>query len=193
MGNGKPSLPFGTWHGAQQTPKDVRPHTARRGQVSEAKASTILDALRYDCDALIAEATAIRVRLAEAEGGYYFMSLYALLMGVFSQIDLYSSLWKGSTGKGQTARMRGFLDRFSGRDPEASVLAVQLYRHTLMHTGRPRLLLNETTGTYHAFLLHWGRARADERAHYTVNREGKLTLNLECLLEDLDRMLPTVS
>jgi hypothetical protein len=154
-----------------------------------ATAANILASLRYDFDAFKREATEIRETLADAQGAYYFMSLYALLMGVFSQVDLYAALLAGSIGKGQTKRMRDFLNRYSGRDPFASMLAVQLYRHTLMHTSRPRLLLDETTGRTHAFLLHWGRKRADAAAHYTVDADGKLTLNLESLVEDVSRML----
>ena len=58
-----------------------------------------------------------------------------------------------------------------------------------MHTSRPRLLRDETTGTTHGFLLHWGRKRADASVHYTVDAEGKLTLNVECLVEDLSAAL----
>lgn len=154
-----------------------------------ATAANILASLRHDFDAFKREATEIREKLADADGAYYFMSLYALLMGVFSQVDLYAALLAGSIGKGQTQRMRDFLNRYSGRDPLASMLAVQLYRHTLMHTSRPRLLLDETTGRTHAFLLHWGRKRGHASAHYTIDADGKLTLNLECLVEDVSRML----
>jgi hypothetical protein len=114
------------------------------------------------------------------------MSLYALLMAVFSQVDLLASLSAGTTrARGQTKRMTAFLERHTKRDPQAITLAVQLYRHTLMHTGRPRELLDESTGRRHYFLLHWGRDQADETAHFTVDEDGELTLNLECLLEDL--------
>jgi hypothetical protein len=154
-----------------------------------ATAANILASLRHDFDAFAREATEIREELADPARPYYFMSLYALLMGVFSQVDLYAALWAGSLGRGQTTRMRNFLNRYSGHDPLANMLAVQLYRHTLMHTSRPRLLLDETTGRTHAFLLHWGRKRADPAAHYTVDGEGKLTLNLESLVEDVSRML----
>lgn len=54
-----------------------------------------------------------------------------------------------------------------------------------MHTGRPRELLEKSTGRRRYFLLHWGRKGADEAAHFTVNESGNLTLNLECLLEDI--------
>lgn len=154
-----------------------------------ATSANILASLRYDLDAFTREATAIREKLADDSSPKFFMSLFALLMGAFSQVDLWAALWAGSLGKGQTKRMRGFLDRYSGRESTASMLAVQLYRHTLMHTGRPRMLLNESTGVAHGFLLHWGRKRADVSVHYTVNADGKLTLNLECLIEDLSLAL----
>jgi hypothetical protein len=56
-----------------------------------ATAGNILASLRHDFDAFKREATEIRETLADAQGAYYFMSLYALLMGVFSQVDLYAA------------------------------------------------------------------------------------------------------
>jgi hypothetical protein len=146
----------------------------------------ILERLSLDLSSLIRETTEIRERLARVAQPKYYMSLYALLMAVFSQVDLLGCLFAGSVKtRGQTKRMMTFLTRYTKRKPEAITLAVQLYRHTLMHTGRPRELLNESTVQRHYFLLHWGREHADEAAHFTVDVEGKLTLNLECLLEDL--------
>ena len=146
----------------------------------------ILERLSLDLSSLIRETTEIRERLARVAQPKYYMSLYALLMAVFSQVDLLGCPFAGSVKtKGQTKRMMEFLARYTMRKPEAIALAVQLYRHTLMHTGRPRELLDESTGQRHYFLLHWGREHADEAAHFTVDVEGKLTLNLECLLEDL--------
>lgn len=154
-----------------------------------ASAENILAARRYDFDAFAREATEIREKLADVARPYYFMSLYALLMGAFSQVDIWSALWAGTLRGNQTKRMRRFLDRFMNRDETANMLAVQLYRHTLMHTGRPRLLFDGATGVTHSFLLHWGRRLADSSVHYTVDAEGKLTLNLECLIEDLSGAL----
>ncbi|HEX4955424.1 MAG TPA: hypothetical protein VF017_18695 [Thermoanaerobaculia bacterium] len=146
----------------------------------------ILERLSLDISSLMREATAIREQLARTAQPKYYMSLYAMLMAVFSQVDLLGCLFAGSVKtKGQTKRMIKFLARYTKRKPEAIMLAVQLYRHTLMHTGRPRELLDETTGQRHYFLLHWGREHADEAAHFTVTVDGTLTLNLECLLEDL--------
>ncbi len=79
-----------------------------------ATATNILTALRRDVDAFGAEATAIRETLAEAPGAYFYMSLYALLMGAFSLVDLHSSLWTAGLQMNQTNRMRAYLDRSQG-------------------------------------------------------------------------------
>jgi len=44
--------------------------------------------------------------------------------------------WSGN--KPQTERMVDFMDRYMGYERQAHSLAVQLWRHKLMHTARPR-------------------------------------------------------
>ncbi len=148
--------------------------------------SAIVDSLRRDLSSLVRESTEIRERCAATAQPKYYMSLYALLMGAFSQVDLFAALRTGTLEtRGQTERMRKFLRDFTAHEEDAIAHAVQLYRHTLMHTGRPRNLLEKNTGRRRCYLLHWGRKDADEASHFTVNEAGTLTLNLECLLEDL--------
>ncbi|MEO8340048.1 MAG: hypothetical protein ABI604_10075 [Nitrospirota bacterium] len=147
--------------------------------------SAIVDRLRLDLSSLVRESTEIRERCAATAQPKYYMSLYALLMGAFSQVDLFAALCAGTLGRGQAERMRKFLQDFTAHEEDAIAHAVQLYRHTLMHTGRPRKLLEENTGRRRCYLLHWGRKGEDEASHFTINEAGTLTLNLECLLEDL--------
>jgi hypothetical protein len=148
--------------------------------------SAIVDRLRRELSSLVRESTEIRERCAATAQPKYYMSLYALLMGAFSQVDLFAALRAGTLEtRGQTVRMRKFLRDFTTHETDAIAHAVQLYRHTLMHTGRTRELLEKSTDRRRYFLLHWGRKGADEAAHFTVNKAGKLTLNLECLLEDI--------
>ncbi len=145
----------------------------------------ILTTLRRDLHSRQREATAIREHLGVGYQPKFYMSLYALLMAAFAQVDLFAALREGKQPKGNKHDMRRFLADFTSRDPSAIAHAIQLYRHTTMHTGRPRELVNPQSGQRRYYLLHWGREGADEAAHLTVDGTGKLTLNLECLLEDV--------
>lgn len=145
----------------------------------------IMITLRRDLLSLQREATAIREQFGTGHQPKFYMSLYALLMATFAQVDLFSALRNGKLPKGDTHDMSRFLADFIARDRSAIAQAIKLYRHTTMHTGRPRKLVNPQSVQSLDYLLHWGRKGADEAAHLTVDSAGKLTLNLECLLEDV--------
>jgi hypothetical protein len=145
----------------------------------------IMITLRRDLLSLQREATAIREQFGAGHQPKFHMSLYALLMATFAQVDLFSALRAGKRPKGDKQDMSRFLTAFTSRDPSAIAHAIQLYRHTTMHTGRPRKLRDLRSGQTRYYLLHWGRRGADEVAHLTVDGDGNLTLNLECLLEDV--------
>lgn len=117
-------------------------------------------------------------------------TLYGYMMGVFARLDLYSSYWKGSTeSRGQTKRMVQFMSTYLSQDLEANAVAVQLWRHKLMHTSRPRAITDQHTGISYYWLLHWWERLPLER-HYTfTNSSGRRILNLGLvyLIEDLRR------
>ncbi len=50
--------------------------------------------------------------------------------------------------------------------------AIKLWRHTLMHTAEPHLLLDRSTGLEHRWLLHWGKELPHEQ-HMTITSYGK--------------------
>jgi len=66
-------------------------------------------------------------------------TLYGYMMGVFARIDLVSAHWRG-TYDGQTQRMVQFMDRYFCTNHKANSVAVQMWRHKLMHTAKPRYL-----------------------------------------------------
>jgi len=65
----------------------------------------ILSRLGRDLLALLREATEIRVRLAIPAEPKFYMSLYALIMGAFSQVDLLATL--GAETEPQRDGLRG--------------------------------------------------------------------------------------
>jgi hypothetical protein len=80
-----------------------------------------------------------------------------------------------------------FLNTFIRQETEANSLAVQVWRHKLMHTSEPRFLLNEATGKFYRWLLHWHEHLPREQ-HFTFAETADskiLNLGLMYLIEDL--------
>jgi hypothetical protein len=74
-------------------------------------------------------------------GPYHGMPrmLYGYMMSCFSFIDLLSQYAGSGVGsQGQTPRMISFMDQYFGYEHSTNAVAVQLWRHTLMHTANPR-------------------------------------------------------
>jgi len=53
-------------------------------------------------------------------------------------IDRYSGMWAGYK-KSQTKRMIDFLERYLNYDREESRAAIKIWRHSLAHTGHPKM------------------------------------------------------
>lgn len=117
-------------------------------------------------------------------------TLYGYMMRVFAWVDLLSSYWKGSTSsKGQTLRMIDFMERYINPHREAHNVAVQMWRHKLMHTAKPRPLSDPGTGKVFQWLLHWYEHLPEEQ-HYTFSETQEsrvLNFGLMYLAQDLQR------
>ena len=111
------------------------------------------------------------------------------MMAAFSHVDLYSKLWDGGRETKQTPRMRKFLDCYMPRGRYTHDLAIQLWRHTLMHTSRPRRLKEEKTGVVYRYLLHWGSPQLPLEQHYTIGKQNIFNIGLIYLLQDFDMAL----
>ena len=155
--------------------------------------SYLTDHLRSDLIQLRAEVdvtNAILVRPTFPAHTHHFpATLWAYVMAGFARLDLYSRLWDGDDNKNQTARMRDLLKRYLPRDPLADALAIQLWRHTLMHTSRPRRLRDQASGLEYSYLLHWGAPEFSRVHHYQISGGNKLDFGLEHFLDDLDMLL----
>ena len=117
--------------------------------------------------------------------------LYGLIMKVFGMIDLASVYWRGEKGE-QTDRMRAFMDRYLSTCTEANDVALQMWRHTLMHTGKPRRLLDEKTNLEYSWLLHWSSKHLNPLTHYTFEENGmrrKLNMTLLDLIDSVKRSI----
>jgi len=115
-------------------------------------------------------------------------ALYGYMMGVFARIDLVSAHWRG-TYKDQTQRVIDFMDRYFGTNHEANSVAVQMWRHKLMHTAEPRYLRDSKAGILYQWLLHWESHLPPEQ-HFTFTSTADsriLNIGLVYLITDLRR------
>ena len=115
-------------------------------------------------------------------------ALYGYMMGVFARIDLVSAHWRG-TYNNQTKRMVQFMDRYFGTNHEANSVAVQMWRHKLMHTAQQRYLRDSEAGILYQWLLHW-ESELPQEQHFTFTTTADsriLNLGLVYLITDLRR------
>lgn len=124
-------------------------------------------------------------------GHHFFMTLYGYVMAAFSMIDLHSQLWLDDPGRGtnkairQTRRMTSYMDRFFPGSTVAHTVAVQLWRHTLMHTTRPRRLVDRASGREFHYLLHWSSEQLPKEQHFQLESGEKINISLDALLADI--------
>jgi hypothetical protein len=111
---------------------------------------------------------------------------YGYVMNCLALVDLLSQYRTGST-KGQTDRMVAFLVDYFGYEERVSRVVVTLWRHTLMHTGKPRELLG-TSGTRYRYLLQWGPEHLprDQHMRFQASAQSRiLNIGVLFLAEDL--------
>ena len=116
-------------------------------------------------------------------------ALYGYMMGVVARIDLVSAHWQGTYKGDQTQRMIQFMDHYFGTNHEANSVAVQMWRHKLMHTAQPRYLRDSETGILYQWLLHWESELPQEQHFtFTITADSRiLNLRLDYLITDLRR------
>ncbi len=70
----------------------------------------------------------------------------------------------------------------------ANSLAVQVWRHKLMHTSSPRELCDHESGVTFRWLLHWGDDHLPREHHFKFQPGGSiLNLSLFGLIDDVRR------
>ena len=118
----------------------------------------------------------------------YPETLYGYMQRTFAMVDLLSTYWRPD-GK-QTERMVDFLERYTNHPREALSAAVQIWRHKLAHTARPRPLRDAATGKAVRWLLQWYAPHLSREQHFTFTEgDADRTLNLGAihLIDDLER------
>jgi hypothetical protein len=99
---------------------------------------------------------------------------YGYIMACMGQIDLMSKCEWGPTREprgNQTPRMQGFMERYlDPQKTEEHRVAIQLFRHTLMHTGALRPLW-ESNGTGYTWRVYFTDTLDPKYLHYTLTDE----------------------
>lgn len=119
-------------------------------------------------------------------------TLYGYMMLCFAWIDLLSSYWDGGAERSQNLRMLNFMDRYISPHRKARRevhnVAVQCWRHKLMHTTEPRRLREASTGVEYDWLLHWWTDLPADQ-HYTFQHGSTnrkiLNMGLIYLIADI--------
>lgn len=149
--------------------------------------NTQLDALEKEVSTVYSSLV-LPTWLKEMHG--FPQTLYGYMMRVFSFVDLLSAYWKGSD-KDQSKRMLDFMNAYIRAEPEANSVAIQIWRHKLMHTAQPRQLQDARTSKKYKWLLHWYEHLPEEQ-HYTFSATSDtriLNIGLMYLIRDLKQAL----
>ncbi len=113
-------------------------------------------------------------------------TLYGYMMEAFSFIDLLSAYWKGNEND-QTKRMIHFMDKYIRNATEENSVSIQVWRHKLMHTTRPRALINTKSNKQYYWLLHWYEHLPEDH-HFKFNETTDLkilNIGLVYLIRDI--------
>lgn len=139
-------------------------------------------------DELVANATALTEEIASlatlfsqtaflGNNRNFSHAHYGYLMACMGQIDLMSKCeWGPNEPRGnQTPRMQSFMERYlDAQKVDEHRVAIQLTRHTLMHTGALRFLYEPSTGTAYTWRIHFGDTfPSPQFGHYTLTTEDQ--------------------
>ncbi len=96
----------------------------------------------------------------------YDRLLYGVVMNTMALADRLSFYRAPATH--QTVRLRALFSEM-GADPEAAAVTVQMWRHSLVHTGDPLPFTDTGTGVKYLWLLHWGEEHLPREEHLTFS------------------------
>lgn len=120
----------------------------------------------------------------------YDRLLYGTVMSTMALADRLSVYMWGDLARNQTKRLRALFSEMTD-DPEAAAVAVQLWRHTLMHFGDPISFTDTGTGRQYSWLLHWGEDHLPRIQHLTFassNETRVLAFGALHAIDDLNRL-----
>ncbi|MEM4326028.1 MAG: hypothetical protein QXU40_01885 [Candidatus Pacearchaeota archaeon] len=122
----------------------------------------------------------------------FYRTLYGYILNCFSFIDLLSGFlygtqdWK-SLRINETKALSNFIHKYLKWDEKTSLVAVNLFRHCIIHKANiyPHLDIN---GIKYRWLLHWSDKELPRSQHAQFQssaNEKILNLNLFCFIDDI--------
>ena len=129
------------------------------------------------------------------QGNRHFPNtIHGFMMAAMAKVDYLSQHWirkrpKGKHKDGQTKRMVQFMHSYLGYGKEASEIAVQFFRHNLMHASDLAEIHDDKGGSYR-WLLHHGDGSDPARDKHMVLRECLLNFGVLYFVEDLISTVP---
>ena len=113
-------------------------------------------------------------------------TLCSLVFAAFSRIDLYSSYFVGHLRGPITDRMTDFMVKFMAVDEKVARVAIEIFRHKIVHTSIPRPSNDKTSGIRFHWLLHWSDDHLPRAENLSFQPNGYVVnLSLLGLLEEL--------
>jgi hypothetical protein len=142
------------------------------------KYTDIADEITASATALHDEVTTFAQRFSETrffgDTRNFPHAHYGYLMACMAQIDLMSKCEWGPNepARNQTPRMQSFMERYlDTQKADEHRVAIQLMRHTLMHTGALRFLYDEKNETAYTWRIYFGDTFPSSVGHYTLTVE----------------------
>ena len=156
----------------------VRSRSTSSGRLPDVKYTGIADEILANASALEYEVNTLAQCFAETnffgDTRNFPHAHYGYLMACMGQIDLMSKCEFGPSEPkgGQTVRMQSFMERYlDAQKADEHRVAIQLMRHTLMHTGALRFLYEEKNETGYTWRIYFGETFPSSIGHYTLTVE----------------------
>ncbi len=139
----------------------------------------ITEATLADCSALREEMEIVYRELVLPGWGTpvrhgFPRTLYGFVMNSFALLDRLSLYREGgarTVSGGQTGRMCRFLINYVDAESHVAAVTVKLWRHTLMHSGSPQVILDQATQRRVKWLLHW-KEHLPREQHMTIIQDA---------------------
>ena len=132
------------------------------------------------------------------QGNRHFPNtIHGFMMAAMAKVDYLSQHWirkrpKGKHKDGQTKRMVQFMHSYLGYGKEASEIAVQFFRHNLMHTSDLAEIHDDKGGSYRWLLHHGDGSNLPRGCHMQLKGEI-LNFGLLYFVNDLISAIPKLA
>ncbi len=124
--------------------------------------------------------------------GHFPYTSYGLMMCVMSKVDYLSKHWIQQEPNDQTKRIVEFMHVYLGYPKSASEIAVQFFRHNLMHTSSLDEIM-DNDGNKYRWLLHHGDGSDLSKNQHMKLKDGKLDAGVLYFIDDLIAAIPKMS